>query len=435
MGFAPSTPALAKTRDHSAATDFDAAWRFVRDHYCFLPGHSLEAWERTREALRPQAELAAIDVDHIKVLETLLDQLADPHAHLHTNLPSSHRLVPHDVWGARTEAGLRIEAVRAGGAAEAAGVRAGDIVLRINGAPALKVADRVRPRHSPMPDETLDQWSALVALGGTHDTARVWRVRSGDSIHTIEVDAASDKASDHSDEPALVTASEPAPGVGLIHIATFADSDLIERFDAALDRFIDQPALIIDVRNNRGGDTAFARPIMGRFVRDRAAYATMRRRDGDGLGDPWTEYVDPRGRPYTGRVVILVDSFTASMAEGFAMGMRTIADARVVGTRMAGLGAAIGTMTLPESGTTIQISTEPVYTVDGEPRWEIVPDVEVSVMRFGGRRQRAAMRSSTRGCTRRCAEVPRLGAPAGSGAKSSRTAWRDRVLTLSDSCR
>lgn len=362
----------------AATRDFDAAWSFIRDHYCFFPESGLETWEQTRLALRPLAENASTDSDRVRILETLLAQLADPHTHLRTNLASSHRLVPHDVWAVRTIDGLRIEAVRPGEAAHAAGVRPGDIVLRINGSPALEVAARVRPRHSPATNETLDQWSALVALAGTHDTPRVWHIRNESATRVVEVDAALDGVEHESAVPTF-SVSQPAPGVGMIRLGTFADPDLIERFDAAVDRFMTTKALIIDVRNNRGGDTAVARPIMGRFVRERAAYATMRRRDGSGLSEPWTEYVDPRGAPYPGRIVVLVDRFSSSMAEGFAMGMRTVAGARIVGTEMSGLGAAIGTATLPESGITIQISAEPVYTVTGEPRWKIIPDVKVSL--------------------------------------------------------
>lgn len=382
--------ASAARMSPGAAEDFDAAWRFIRDRYCFFPDGP-EHWRRAREALRRRAAGASTVADRIRVLETLLDQLADPHSHLRTNLASSHRLVPHDVWGTRTLRGLRIEAVRSGGAAQAAGVRPGDLVLGINGRPALDVADDVRPKHSPMPDSIVDQWSTLVALAGTHDTPRVWRVRSGETVRTIEVDA-EDRAGAPDHEP-LVSTAVPTPGVGLIRIATFDDHAAVARFDAALDGFMDKRAVIIDVRGNRGGDTAIARPIMGRFVRHRAAYATMRRRDGDGLSEPWTEYVQPRGDRYAGRVVILVDRFSASMAEGFAMGMRTIADATLVGTRMAGLGAAVETKTLPDSGITIQTSTEPVYTVDGKPRWKIEPDVPVSVtaLRTGAEEGRDAI--------------------------------------------
>jgi len=378
LALAIAAPAPLARADPGVTADFDAAWTFIRDHYCFFPGDPGD-WRRAHEALRPRARAASTAAQRIRVLETLLDQLADPHTHLRTNLASSHRLVPHDVWGVRVRRGLRIEAVRSGGAAQAAGVLPGDVVLRINGRAALDIADEIRPRRSPMPDETLDRWSALVALAGTHDTPRVWQVQSGDDVRTVEVDAAARDRSDRPNQRRAVTTAELAPDIGLIRIATFADPGVIEQFDAALDRFMDKPALLIDVRNNRGGDTAIARPIMGRFVRARAAYATMRRREGAGLGEPWTEYIEPRGHLYSGRAVILVDRFSASMAEGFAMGMRSIAGARIVGTRMSGLGAAIGTKTLPDSGVTIQTSMEPVYTVHGEPRWEIEPDVAVSV--------------------------------------------------------
>jgi carboxyl-terminal processing protease len=51
--------------------------------------------------------------------------------------------------------------------------------------------------------------------------------------------------------------------------------------------------------------------------------------------------------------------------------------ARIVGTRMAGLGAAVGREELGRSKISFQISTEPVYAPDGTPRWELVPDVTV----------------------------------------------------------
>lgn len=373
-GCAIAAGCRANPQQQSYLADFDDAWLAVAENYCFFPDGP-DDWRHARNALRPRAADAATTADLIRVLEQLLNQLADPHTHLRTNLPSSHRLVPHDVWAVRAQDGLRIEAVRSGGAAEAAGVRPGDLVLRINDVPAPEAADAIRPRFSPMPHAALDQWSVLVALAGTHDTPRTWTVRSPGSTRTIELDAP--RAAQRPHEP-LVAARSLSPGVGLIRISGFAAPDAIEQFDAALDRMKDKPAIILDVRNNRGGDTAVARPIMGRFVTERTAYATMRRRDGAGLSEPWTEYVEPRGEPYSGRTVVLVDRFSVSMAEGFAMGMRTIAGATIVGTRMAGLGAAIDTFTLPESAVTMQISTEPVYTIHGEPRWTLTPDVEVS---------------------------------------------------------
>lgn len=60
------------------------------------------------------------------------------------------------------------------------------------------------------------------------------------------------------------------------------------------------------------------------------------------------------------------------------MGMRAVARARIVGTRMAGLGAAVFGLRLDRTGIQAQYSGEPVYDVAGAPRAQLRPDVEVT---------------------------------------------------------
>jgi carboxyl-terminal processing protease len=159
-----------------------------------------------------------------------------------------------------------------------------------------------------------------------------------------------------------LTAQTLEAGYGLIVIRSFANDDLVRQFDAALTRLAGMKGLIIDVRYNGGGDTAVARPIMGRFIAQRRPYALMRRREGASLSAPWTEYVDPRGPfTYTKPVVVLCGPWSASMAEGFPMGMRAIGAARIVGARMMGLGAAVYDFTLDRTGLRGEYSAEPVY--------------------------------------------------------------------------
>ncbi|MFZ1477533.1 MAG: peptidase S41, partial [Sphingorhabdus sp.] len=59
------------------------------------------------------------------------------------------------------------------------------------------------------------------------------------------------------------------------------------------------------------------------------------------------------------------------------MGMRGIGRATIVGTRMMGLGAAVFTKTLKQTGVSFQFSVEPVYDVQDRPRWQMEPDVSV----------------------------------------------------------
>ncbi|MBT9560011.1 MAG: hypothetical protein IV100_28535 [Myxococcales bacterium] len=162
--------------------------------------------------------------------------------------------------------------------------------------------------------------------------------------------------------------------LGVIRISIFAERASVERFDAALAALEEARGLIIDVRRNGGGDTAVARPIMGRFIAERRPYARMRRRDGVGLSPAWTEYVDPRGPfTFTRPVVVLADFWSGSMAEGFPMGMRAIAGARFVGTPMARLGAAVFGLRLDRTGLSAQYSGEPVYDIHNVPRSSLKP--------------------------------------------------------------
>lgn len=66
------------------------------------------------------------------------------------------------------------------------------------------------------------------------------------------------------------------------------------------------------------------------------------------------------------------------MAEGFPMGMRAITGARIVGTRMMGLGAAVFSIRLDRTGIGAQYSAEPIYDVNDQPRWRLTPDLETT---------------------------------------------------------
>lgn len=119
--------------------------------------------------------------------------------------------------------------------------------------------------------------------------------------------------------------------------------------------------------------------MMGRFVAEARPYAYMRRREGASLSDRWVETVEPRGPfTYRGPVVVLTSRWSASMAEGFPMGMKDIGRATIVGTPMMGLGAGVFPLRLDRTGLQLQYSAEPVYDTNDRPRSFFRPDVEVS---------------------------------------------------------
>lgn len=370
-----AAPAIAiePPKDITLQQDFDELWETLRDRYAFF-GDKATDWDRVRAIYQPR--LADVGEDEDKwnrLLLAITDELYDGHTHFSSPVPGLPRWPLADLFVQEVPRGVEVQAIRDGSAAMDAGVRIGDVVLAIDGVPFAQAAAARMPRALTRPDPEARRFAINAAVGGNRDRDRKIRLRSRDgSVRDLLLPFKpfADRAS--------VIHRKLDDGFGYIAITTFGDNDAPKAFDAALEALKDSPGLIIDARDNGGGDTAIARPIMGRFIKERRPYALMRRRSGQGvsLTDPWTEYVDPQG-PFTYEkpVVVLQNHWSGSMAEGFPMGMKGIGRAVTVGTETMGLGAAVFPLRLDRTGTSINYSAEPVYDVKGTPRWQLKPDV------------------------------------------------------------
>lgn len=367
----PPDPAAARAEDFAA---FDA---FVRGSYAYLDVKATD-WERVVAELAPAARSAPDRTAFLHVLEDALDQLYDGHGMLNTNADDSWRPVPAEL-ALETRDGRRlVVAVQRGSRAEEVGVRLGDELLSRDGVPLDALVAQRRPRFLTRPDPAAEEWALASAVAGRHDDRGEFGVRRDGVELTLRLTT-------HARPHAPVEWRRLEDDVGYLALASFGDARAIADVDRVLEQLADTRALVIDVRSNTGGDTAVALPILGRFLTERAQYAWMARREGAGLGPRWPEFVEPRGPwTYTQPVVVLVDPFSVSMAEGFAMALQGLGRAQLVGTRLAGLGAAIGRVRLPHSRISVQLSTEPVYTLDGRPRDALVPDVRIDPLSSAG---------------------------------------------------
>ncbi|MEQ1812781.1 MAG: S41 family peptidase [Terricaulis sp.] len=372
---AGAAPARASEPSHDTTLtqDFDELWTTLRDRYCFF-GEKRTDWDQVRRLYRPQAIAAPSYEAFQEITRRVLCELYDAHTHLSDPLDGAPRWPLYDLLAERAGGDVRIVAVQDGSSAADAGVRIGDVVVGVDGAPIDRGIGDLMPRCLTRPDPEAERYVINVAVAGHTAQPRQMRLRGGDGV---ERDVALPLK--RRPEAPDVESRQLGEGLGYIRIRTFANDSAVEVFDAALAVLAATRGLIIDVRGNGGGDTAVARPIMGRFITETRPYAHMRRRSGRGLSQRWVEAVDPRGPfTYAGKVVVLADHWSGSMAEGFPMGMRAVAGARIVGTRMMGLGAAVFSLRLDRTGVGAQYSAEPVYDVNDRPRWLLAPDVETA---------------------------------------------------------
>jgi C-terminal processing protease CtpA/Prc len=130
-----------------------------------------------------------------------------------------------------------------------------------------------------------------------------------------------------------------ADSVGYARIASFDGGDWARDIDAAIQGMPTMRALIIDVRDNPGGNYVLAAAIAGRFTDQRRVYGYTRRRNGP-QHDDFTGYheetIQPAGTHYAGRVVVLANRHSCSSAEDFVLAMRSIPGVMTVGDTTAG---------------------------------------------------------------------------------------------------
>jgi C-terminal processing protease CtpA/Prc len=158
-----------------------------------------------------------------------------------------------------------------------------------------------------------------------------------------------------------------AANVGYLRIATFMGGPWESEVDDALERLSADGAtsVIVDVRDNAGGQYKLAASIAGRFADRTRTFGYVRYRNGRGHGD-FTNYiaetVSPTGpRQFNGRVYVLTNRRSLSSAEDFVLAMRTFPTVTVVGDTTAGASGGPIVRELP-NGWTYQLSEWIEYT-------------------------------------------------------------------------
>ena len=173
-----------------------------------------------------------------------------------------------------------------------------------------------------------------------------------------------------------------APDIGYVWILHFEGSGFGADIDTALAQLADVRALIIDVRDNPGGQRSNLEAVASRFTDRGRTYAFTRVRDGpwhDDLSPPEPQVLSPDGpRRFTGPVAVLTNRKSVSTAEGFVLAMRALPGVSIVGDSTEGGAGNPVTRELP-NGWAYRFPFMTWYAPDGTTFEEIglTPDLWV----------------------------------------------------------
>lgn len=140
-------------------------------------------------------------------------------------------------------------------------------------------------------------------------------------------------------DPAGITYTRIGADIGYIAIGSFITPDrAAAQYAHAFGKLADAKTIIVDLRDNQGGD-ADGLQLLTSYVVDRPIhYADLAHRDG-GVDARWA-YPQLAARPYLEQLTILVGPRTSAEAENFAYAMQAWQRATVVGSRSAGVTTA-----------------------------------------------------------------------------------------------
>lgn len=313
-----------------------------------------------------KVEMVTNVVEHIRVYEILLTELYDSHIHLNTNTSESYRLnAPiyiinkngkayiKNVWQTQLNSPLEKNII-------------GAEIMTINDKKFQDAIDDFPTICHNKQDEKVREWVANKVIAGKRNEKRILtlKLKSGEA-YVLDMD----QLSLRNEKDALTASVIPSHNIGLIRINnTLGDSRLVDEFEQALSTMTATKAVIIDLRNTvDGGNTGVAEPIMGMFVDKKQSYQLYENSKKKYLG-----YLQPYKNFYKNKVYLLVNRWTGSMGEGFAIGLEANG-AIVIGTEMERLAGGMKTISFKQHNYGFNVSFEKIFNVQGEPRELFIP--------------------------------------------------------------
>lgn len=115
----------------------------------------------------------------------------------------------------------------------------------------------------------------------------------------------------------------------------------IRILDSLLEKNLTTKGFILDIRNNGGGDDELAKVTIERLATEHKQFLQIRFRYGSRHSDytttiPW--YVVPKNNTkFKNQIVLVTNSNTASAAENFELGMRTLSNVTIIGDTTTGV--------------------------------------------------------------------------------------------------
>ncbi|WP_167855082.1 S41 family peptidase [Hymenobacter wooponensis] len=337
-----------------------------------------ENWQQVLPEFLPQFVEAPNALQYRLVTLRLLARIHDGHATLNPDATLDQYMGAYIVPAAvkfidRQAVVLR---VRQDGLLPRPPLEPGDILTHIDG---VSVVDIVKQRLPLTPGSNEAGQLRMLAsdlLRGNTDQTQLQLLRAGKPLTVSAPRYLLDKLPPVRPQPADSAYRFLKPDIGYLTMAKTKQQQLPTIFRT----FKNTKGLVVDIRNYPT-DFSATQQLPGYFLTKPKAFAKFAKFD---ISYPGrflrfsSKFLKPIGTPYTGKLIVLVDETSISLAEYTAMALRATPHAIILGSPTAGADGDVSRIVLPGNLVT-RISGTGVYYPDGREtqRIGIVPDVQL----------------------------------------------------------
>lgn len=324
---------------------FDRVWSIVNESHFDINFGGVD-WKKVGESYRPAAMSAQSEAEFYNVLNQMIGELNQSHFSIYTKESEAELSKCNDgIIGVDLrllENHAVINRVEANSPAEKAGIKTGFEITKIDDKSLaemlLSLENTLAPRK--LADGVKQAYRERVltrALCGKPQTSvKIEVLDKKDSAKTFNLTRIAYKGE-------ILKVAEGIPPFKPLFEAKWLENKIAyisfnvwipkqaDRVQEAIRSMRDAKGIIIDLRNNAGGQGNLVNNVGGMLFSERVSFGKTKRRNGE--GDFW---VLPQDNIYSGKVVILTNCGTGSTSEIFTAGMKELGRATIIGERTAG---------------------------------------------------------------------------------------------------
>ncbi len=317
--------ASAQTKPEDRLKTFEQVWKTINDKYFDDKFNGVD-WNKVKTDYRPKIEAVKNDDEFYDLVKEMVRELHDAHTRFWT--PKEAELRKRKQYSSiglaidRFAEGFFVTSVAPNSEAEKSGVKVGMAIIKINGQEIVEAFSKALETFKSSTPQAVKLLTLRSLFRGDAGSKVNLSLRDQDG-KLLEV-TLTRTVFDRSFE---VKTKILDGNIGYLKFDTF-DSRNVKDLKIALETLKDTKGLVIDLRDNGGGEINVVMTLAGLLFKDKSSFGGMKLR-GKGSKDL---VIKGNKSAYANPIVVLIDNDSASGSELLSQGLQDNNRAKIIGS-------------------------------------------------------------------------------------------------------